>query len=69
MVVYQPGSGIFHDLSYFSPHQRLVAMDTAGRTCRLGSTEAALVQLHDGIMNKLFAFITRDDPGMMLAAI
>ncbi len=44
-------------------------MDTAGRTCRLGSTEAALVQLHAGIMDKFFAFIARNAPGMMLAAI
>ncbi len=69
MVVYQPGSGISHDLSYFFPHQRPVAMNAAGRTCRLGSTESALVQLRTGIMDKLFAFIARDDPGMMLAAI
>ncbi len=69
MVVYQPGSGISHDLSYFFPHQGLVAIDVAGRTCRLGSTEYALVQLRAGIMDKSSAFIARDDPGMMLAAI
>ncbi len=69
MIVYQPGSGIPHNLSDFLPHQGPVAMNAAFRTCGFGIPESALVKFYMGIIDKFSAFIAKGCPGMVFAAI
>jgi hypothetical protein len=69
MTVYHPWSGIPHYYFNFFPHQELIAMNTAFRTCRLVYTEAALVEFLVGIIDKFPAVTTGGSAGVMFAAI